>query len=565
MISPFPPAGAYFNEMLIYLSSAKKTEEIITSFQPFNTDDHQHVQTHHPLHRRQDMCDGHLYYEIGEIFSNTPDIEESLNQVLDCITARAGFTRIMIHLGNQQGEEFVVDLFRGYSKEEISKGNYRPGEGVIGSVIQSGRLAVIPSIEKSSEFLNKTGSRNKNDCCSTAFICVPVRVNNVVIGTISVDIQNESLRSDFSEETSLLAFVAIMSAQSIKNRIDFLRNEEALLEENKKLQIKLKERSAASRIIGDSKLMHEVFEKIYLVAETNTIVLIRGESGTGKELVADEIVANSRRGDKPFIKVNVAALPESLIESELFGHERGAFTGAISQKKGRFELANTGTIFLDEIGDLSYPLQVKLLRVLQERVIERVGASTQIPLDVRVIAATHQNLEEKIEKKEFRSDLYYRLNVFPLHLPPLRERSSDVLTLADFFVEKYAKETGKNINRISTEAINLLVAYHWPGNVRELENCIERAVIMSTETVIRSYHLPPTLQMAEGRDASKGSLESMVDRYEKEIIIDILKTTGGNITQAAQILNSTKRILSYKVKKLDIDFRLFKSLTPDEK
>ncbi len=500
-----------------------------------------------------------LYYAIGKIFNTAVSIEETLNQVLDCITEKCGFTRIMIHISNVHGEEFVVDLFRGYSKEEIIRGNYRPGEGVIGSVIQSGKPAVVPCIEESPDFLNKTGSRKKSENACTAFICVPVSINGQVIGTISVDLPNDERKDNLKSETALLSFVAVLSAQSIKYRIDFLTNEAALIEENRKLQLKLKERSVVSKIIGDSKTMQDVFEKVYMVAETNTTVLIRGESGTGKELIAHEIVDNSKRKDKPYIRVNVAALPETLIESELFGHEKGAFTGAISQKKGRFELANSGTIFLDEIGDLSYPLQVKILRVLQEKVIERIGGSVQIPLDVRVIAATHQNLEEKIAKNEFRSDLYYRLNVFPLYLPPLRERSSDVLALADFFVEKYAKETGKNINRISSEAINLLTAYHWPGNVRELENCIERAVIVSKEAVIRSYHLPPTLQMAEDREPSASSLESMVDRYEKEIIIDVLKSTEGNITRAAQILKSTKRILNYKIKKLNIDFRLFKS------
>jgi Nif-specific regulatory protein len=294
-----------------------------------------------------------------------------------------------------------------------------------------------------------------------------------------------------------------------------------------------------------------------MVAPTASTVLVCGESGTGKELVANAIHENSPRKDGPYVRVNIAALPEGLIESELFGHEKGAFTGAAALKKGRFELAHGGTIFLDEIGDLAPHLQVKLLRVIQEKSIERLGGEKTLPLDVRIVAATHRDLEEKIVRGEFREDLYYRLNVFPLYVPPLRERKADVILLADHFLERYSREHGKTIGRISSEAIDMLAAYHWPGNVRELENCMERAVIMSGEDVIRSYHLPPSLQMARPA-AAPVTLEEMVNGFRREIIIDHLKMSRGNITSAAEMLGTTKRILTYTIHNLGIEYARYR-------
>jgi Nif-specific regulatory protein len=295
------------------------------------------------------------------------------------------------------------------------------------------------------------------------------------------------------------------------------------------------------------------------VSKSNATVLIRGESGTGKELVANAIHYNSFRAKNPFVKVNCVALPSNLIESELFGHEKGAFTGAIRLKRGKFELANKGTIFLDEIGSIGIEVQVKLLRVLQEREFERVGGYETIKTDVRIIAATNKNLEQAVEEETFRGDLYYRLNVFPIYMPPLRERKTDILLLADFFLEKYAKENHKDIRRFSTPAIDVLMQYHWPGNVRELENCIERAVLLCEESVVHSYHLPPTVQTAEESDTLSGkSLEDALANVEREMIIDALKTTRGNMAKAAQILKTTERKFAYKAKKHGIDHRLYR-------
>ena len=305
--------------------------------------------------------------------------------------------------------------------------------------------------------------------------------------------------------------------------------------------------------------MRDVFQMISQVSRSNATVLIRGESGTGKELAANAIHYNSLRSKSPFVKVNCAALPSNLIESELFGHEKGAFTGAIRQKRGKFELANKGTIFLDEIGSVGLDVQVKLLRVLQEKEFERVGGYATIKVSVRIIAATNKNLEQAIEEEVFRSDLYYRLNVFPIYMPPLRERKTDVLLLADHFLEKYAKENHKDIHRFSTPAIDMLIQYHWPGNVRELENCIERAVLLCEEGVIHSYQLPPTVQTAEESDTLPGrSLEDAVANLEREIIIDSLKSTRGNMAKAAQVLETTERKFAYKAKKYGVDYRAYR-------
>jgi Nif-specific regulatory protein len=300
--------------------------------------------------------------------------------------------------------------------------------------------------------------------------------------------------------------------------------------------------------------MRQLYEEMARVAGTNTTVLIRGESGTGKELIAQGIHYHSPRAKKPFIKVNCAALPETLVESELFGHERGAFTGAEVRKKGRFELANGGTLFLDEIGELSPAIQVKLLRVLQEREFERVGGTEPVKVDVRVVAATNCDLEKALAGGSFREDLYYRLNVFPIFIPPLRVRKADVLPLADHFAEKYAREHGKSIKRISTPAIDLLAGYHWPGNVRELENTIERAVLMADGEVIHGHHLPPTLQTAEATGTVvSASLSTAVEAFERSLIEDALKSTRGNRSKAARLLGTTERVISYKVKKYGMD------------
>jgi Nif-specific regulatory protein len=332
-----------------------------------------------------------------------------------------------------------------------------------------------------------------------------------------------------------------------------------LQEENQRLHNELKTQHRPNSIVGNSHAMLEIYALIDKVCNAPTTVILLGESGVGKEKVAQAIHYNSNRADKPFVKVNCAALPESLIESELFGYERGAFTGAAASRKGRFELADGGSLFLDEIGDLPLHVQTKILRVIQEKEFERIGGTETIPVDVRIITATNRNLELLMKEGKFREDLYYRLNVFPIMVPPLRERKSDIMLLADYFTEKYGKELGKNITRISTPAIDMLMSYHWPGNVRELENCIERSVILSTDGVIHSYHLPPSLQMAsDSGEGKKGTLKEMISNIEKEVIVEELKRSRGNMSKAARALGITERIMGLRVEKFGIDLKRLK-------
>jgi Nif-specific regulatory protein len=350
-----------------------------------------------------------------------------------------------------------------------------------------------------------------------------------------------------------------MLAQAVK--VERLAESERarLADENAHLKQELRERYDFGHIVGNSNPMRQVYEQVTQVARTNTTVLLRGESGTGKEMVAHALHYNSLRAGKPFVKVNCAALPETLIESELFGYERGAFTGAMSRRKGRFELADGGTIFLDEIGDLNISTQIKLLRALQEREFERLGGAETIKVNVRLVAATSKDLETAIEREQFRADLYYRLNVFTIFMPPLRERKPDVLLLADYFLDKYGREHGKHVKRISTPAIDMLTSYHWPGNVRELENIIERAVVVCDSNVIHGHHLPPTLQTAEGSGTiSRLSLSASITAYERDLIMDALKTARGNRAKAAKLLDTTERIISYKIKKYEIACERFR-------
>jgi Nif-specific regulatory protein len=327
-----------------------------------------------------------------------------------------------------------------------------------------------------------------------------------------------------------------------------------LLEENTKLRRELTERYDIRNLVGSSRPMQTVYEQVAQVAPSSTTVMIRGESGTGKELVAHAIHYSSPRAKKPFVKVSCAALPESLVESELFGYEPGAFTDARAQKKGRFELAHGGTIFLDEIGELTPSTQVKLLRVLQEREFERLGGVAPIKVNVRVVAATNKDLEQAVKAGTFREDLYYRLNVYSIYLPPLRERKTDIPLLADHFIDKHAAAHGKDVRRIATSAIDMLMSYHWPGNVRELENCLERAVVVCDAGAIHAHHLPPTLQTAEvSGTLARQSLKEAVDAYEKDLVQDALKSARGNRAKAARLLHTTERILGYAVRRHHID------------
>ena len=375
-----------------------------------------------------------------------------------------------------------------------------------------------------------------------------------VLAAITTDARN------LTTSRQMLGIAASMIAQSLRIERAVQSERQKLIDENSHLRQELKEKHDFSHIVGTSNPMKHVYDQVSQVARSNATVLLRGESGTGKEMIANAIHYNSLRSKRPLVKLNCAALPDTLIEAELFGHEKGAFTGADRLKKGRFEMAEGGTLFLDEIGDLPLQTQIKLLRVLQEREFERLGGTETIKTNIRLITATNKNLEEAIAKGEFREDLYYRLNVFTIFLPPLRERRSDILLLAEHFLEKYEQEHDKRIRRISTPAIDMLMAYHFPGNVRELENAIERAVLVCDSNVIHGHHLPPTLQTAEvSGTVTNLTLKSAVEAFERGLIQDTLKSTRGNIAKAARQLDSTERILSYKIRNYGIDPKRFRT------
>ena len=492
-------------------------------------------------------------YEITKAIHSTLDLRKALYRVLDLLSEYLDMERGSITLLNPETSEIHIEVAHGISTTAKTKGRYKLGEGVTGRVIESGRPMAVPQIKEEPLFLDRTGARSRMDKSKISFICVPIKEGQRVIGALSADRIFEG-SSPLEEDLRLLTIISGLIAQKASLLEKINREKDQLREENLRLRKELGKKYSFSNIIGNSRKMQEVFHLIAQVAKSNATVLLLGESGTGKELVANAIHYNSLRAGKPLIKVNCAALPANLVEAELFGHEKGAFTGADRQKEGKFELASGGTIFLDEIGALALESQSKLLRVLQERELERVGGTKTIKVNVRLIAATNKDLASAVEEGTFREDLFYRLNVYPIYLPGLREREADVLLLADYFLEKYAQEYDKDIKRISTPAIDALAQYHWPGNVRELENCMERAVLLCDDQVIHSYHLPPTLQTAEDTGTHQSqSLNDAIERFERELLIDALKSSRGNMRQAAKNLQTTERIFGYKVRKYDIN------------
>jgi Nif-specific regulatory protein len=491
-------------------------------------------------------------HEIARVLCHSSELKDQLQETLDVLSTRLGMERGMISVLDLQTGEAWLDVARGVDVE-TGQISYRPGEGITGKVAQTGRPMAIANLGKETHFLDRTGARKSLNRAELAFLCVPIFYQGRCVGILSADKLAHQV-AEIGEEVKTLSAVAELLGKVVHFR--------AVEEENRRLRRMLAEaKRPTTNIIGRSKVIQEVLRLIDQVADTNTTVLITGETGTGKELVAKAIHENSRRRNGPMIQVNCAAMPDTLLESELFGHEKGAFTGAITRRRGRFEEAQAGSVFLDEVGELSPIAQAKLLRVLQEREFQPLGSSRTVKVDVRVITASNKDLETEISQGTFRQDLFYRLNVFPIYLPPLRERGPDILLLADYFVLKYAREFAKQIKRITTSAIDMLMSYHWPGNVRELENCVERAVLLSQENAIDSWHLPPTLQMKPEsmQNVSRGKLEAITSAFERDLITDALKDVRGNQSQAARLLGTTKRIIQYKVEKYGIDPRRFRT------
>jgi len=500
-------------------------------------------------HNYEDLAALHA---IAKALAQPWDLRDQLEQVLNEMKVRLGMQRGMISLLDRDSGESWLEVAHGVNLEglEIS---YQMGEGITGKVAQTGRPMAVPNLGKEALFLDRTGARRFLNREELSFLCVPIMYDSKVVGILSADKGTKNV-TDLDGELAILSSVAELIAKAVHIL--------ALEEENRRLRrIVNQGRAPSVDMIGHSKGMQEVFGLISHVADSGTTVLIQGETGTGKELVARAIHMNSPRSKGPLIQFNCAAIPDTLIESELFGHERGAFTGAMRQRRGRFEEAHNGTIFLDEVSELSASAQAKLLRVLQEKQFQPLGSSRVITTNARVIAATNRHLEECITAGRFRNDLYYRLSVFPIYLPPLRERGNDIILLADHFVLKYSKEMGKPVKRISTSVIEVFLSHQWPGNVRELENCIERAILLTEGDAIEMIHLPPSLQakMREGDPTEKGRLSTVILSQERSLILEALKETRGNQSQAARLLGTTKRIIQYKIQKLGIDPAKFRT------
>jgi Nif-specific regulatory protein len=494
------------------------------------------------------------------VISHSEDIYKNLEQLLKdlCLFLKAQYS--MVTIVDHNHNKIMISAAYGLTKEEQSRGTYKLGEGIIGKVVESGRPVIISDISKDTEFLNRTGVKQP-DGKITAFLCVPVIVKNETIGTLSIH-KDHHFNSDFSHEIKFLNIIGMLIGKNVSIRRKHIEELEELRKEN--LRLRSDRPAKPDNIIGNSSLMHDLYQLIERVSPTNSTVMIRGESGVGKELIAEAIHKASSRADKPFVKVNCSAMPETLIESELFGHEKGSFTGAIATHTGKFEMANGGTIFLDEIGDVPLSIQVKLLRVLQQRQIERIGSNKTIHVDVRIITATNRDLEEMIKNNTFREDFYYRINVFPIYVPALRERKADITILTDHFINKINKQNNMNVKRITGGALDMLMMYSWPGNIRELENVMERAMIMTTDNVIHSYNLPPSLQTAvSSNTVDRGSLELVLGKVEKQMIIDSLIANNGNIAKSAVQLGVTERIMGLRIKKYNINIQSYKYLSND--
>ena len=497
--------------------------------------------------------------DIARKLSSKSQQEEVLLEVIDVLEKSRSVYRGTIMLLAADGQELRVEAVKDQKVQQAEGKAYRRGEGVTGKVLETGKPIIVPLVADEPRFKGRLHNRTDEPL---SFICVPIAVDSQTVGTLSVDCVAKGVPA-LEELERFLSIVATMIATDVSARRVSRMERQALETENLRLRSEMMEKFQPDNMIGNSSLMHEVYTRIHQVAASDTTVLIRGESGTGKELVAAAIHYSSGRAKKTFVKINCAALNENLLESELFGHEKGAFTGALQTRIGRVQEAEGGTLFLDEIGDFSPTIQIKLLRVLQERTYERVGSNELRRANVRIIAATNADLENAILENRFRQDLFYRINVFPVYLPPLRSRRDDILLLSNYFMKKYSQQMAIEIRRISTPAINMLMAYHWPGNVRELENTIEYAVLMGKEDgVIHGHDLPPTLQTPVAIAATgnnQHTLKARVAMLERDLIVDSLKRHKGTISAAARELGITERMVRYKIQKLDIDYEtLFK-------
>jgi Nif-specific regulatory protein len=518
---------------------------------------------------------------ISQILGESTDLNEVFQRAMNVLSEQLDVVRAALMLRDEASDELRIRAAIGLSREQMQRGRYATGEGVVGQVMASGEPQVIPDPRQHEHFLNRTGSRaldEGEEPGPVSFICVPVREGERLIGAMSVD-RPAADEAALQADARLLKIIAGSIGQTIRIHHLVQTEKEKLLAENEQLRDNLRGKYGFENIIGQSPAMEDVLATVGQVASSRATVLLLGETGGGKELIAKAIHYNSPRRNKPFIRVNCGALAPQLLESELFGHVRGAFSGAVRDKVGRFEAAEGGTIFLDEIATLEPQLQVKLLRVLQERELERVGDHRTIAVDERIIAATNMDLEEEVRKGTFREDLYYRLNVVSVNIPPLRARREDIPQLIDHFLDRYNRENSRDLRKISRDVLNTLLRYPWPGNVRELENTIERAVVLSQGDTFTEDLLPLQIRMfaqqvrgdqdeesleaiaarlaarALDRPAEDGHgvYERVVGEVERQLLRDALQRNGGVKTRTADYLGINRNTLNKKVKELAVE------------
>ncbi|MDR3158341.1 MAG: nif-specific transcriptional activator NifA [Zoogloeaceae bacterium] len=502
--------------------------------------------------QRHDLHLVHLdaLYGVSQMLSHSLDYRETIQEVLRILDESAALGRGLISVLEPDGS-LLVQCVHGVHPAHLEPPvRYQSGEGVLGFVMEKNRTVILRRVQEERRFSNKTGIYDP----LLPFIATPIKVAGSLQGVLAV--QPQSGEDEFLEDRAhFLEMIANLIGQSLRLSLQVELEKRSLLEERDLLRRAVRHQHGFDSVAGRSGAMRRVFEQVRLVAKWNTTVLIRGETGTGKELIANAIHYNSPRARGALVKLNCAALPENLLESELFGHERGAFTGAVCSRKGRFEQADGGTLFLDEIGEISPAFQAKMLRVLQEGEFERVGGSRSIKVDARIIAATHRDLEAAVDSGDFREDLFYRLNVMPLNLPPLRERLEDIPDICHHLLLKIGDAQKRKL-RIADAALCRLAHYDWPGNVRELENCLERAAVLSEDGQIDEelIRFPGRERPAPARSRPDAAPEDMdAASSERERVIAALKQAGWVQAKAARLLNMTSRQIAYRIQTLKIE------------
>ncbi len=500
----------------------------------------------------------------AHILCRVTNIEESLSEILKVLHDEAGLLHGIVTLADPDHTMLQVGAVYTDSEAVIKASHstrYQVGEGIVGRILQHNQPIVLGRISSEPRFLDKLALYEME----LPFIGVPIRdIDGSAIGVLAA--QPDVPADDYlPERTAFLKAVADQLSQTCRLLVNVERGQ-TLASERDELRREVRgQYGFDNMVVGHTDNMRRVFDQVRRVAKWDSTVLVLGESGTGKELIASAIHYNSPRAHKRFVKLNCASLPENLLESELFGHEKGAFTGAVKQRKGRFEQADGGTLFLDEIGEISPMFQAKLLRVLQEGELERVGGTQTISVDVRIVAATNRNLEDEVEKGKFREDLYYRLNVMAIRIPPLRDRLADLPELSRFLVEKLSKHQGREL-RLTDNAVRMMMSYDWPGNVRELENCLERAAVMSEEGVIDTDVISlngvhnvtvPSVSSSVGAPVVTRAAPDMddPDLDERERVIAALEQAGWVQAKAARLLGMTPRQIAYRIQTMKINVR----------